>query len=55
MEPPPFTIGNQAAVNLCVQIVSGTLGDLPAIIVSEAVAVQVYRLVRDTIMDPASP
>jgi hypothetical protein len=46
-EAPPFSIDNPAAVNLCVQIISGTVGDLPAIIVSEAVAVQIYRLVRD--------
>ena len=45
--PSPFVIGNQAAVNLCVQIISGTPVGLPTIIVSEAVAVQVYRLVRD--------
>jgi len=44
---PPFSIDNPAAVNLCVQIISGVVGDLPAIIVSEAVAVQIYRLVRD--------
>ena len=46
-EPPPFTIDNQAAVKLCVQIISGESVDLPAIIVSEAVAVQVHRLVRN--------
>ena len=46
-ELPPFTIDNPAAVQLCVQIISGAPGDLPAIIVSEAVAVQVYRLVHD--------
>lgn len=46
-EAPPFSIDNPAAVNLCVQIISGAVGDLPAIIVTEAVAVQIYRLVRD--------
>ena len=46
-EPPPFIAGNPAAVTLCLQIISGTAVELPAIIVSEAVAVQVYRLVRD--------
>ena len=46
-EPPPFTIDNPAAVQLCVQIISGAPVDLPAILVSEAVAVQVYRLVHD--------
>ena len=46
-ELPPFIAGNPAAVTLCLQIISGTAVELPAIIVSEAVAVQVYRLVRD--------
>ena len=46
-EPPPFTIDNPAAVKLCVQIISGESVELPAIVVSEAVAVQIYRLVRD--------
>ena len=50
--PPSFTIGNQAAVNLCVQIILGTAGSLPAIIVSEAVAVQIYRLVREKSAPP---
>ena len=47
MEPPPFAIDNPAAVQLCIQIISGAPVDLPAILVSEAVAVQVYRLVHD--------
>ena len=47
-ELPPFTIDNPAAVDLCLQIILGTAVNLPAIIVSEAVAVQIYRLVRDT-------
>ena len=46
-ELPPFTIDNSAAVNLCVQIVDGTAVHLPSIVISEAVAVQVYRLVHD--------
>ena len=51
-EAPPFTIDNPAAVNLCVQIILGTAGSLPAIIVSEAVAVQIYRLVREKSAPP---
>lgn len=51
-EPPPFTIDNPAAVKLCVQIICSAHVDLPAIIVSEAVAVQVYRLVRDNKAPP---
>ena len=46
-EPPPFTVVNPAAVTLCLQIVFGAAVDLPEIFVSEAVAVQVYRLVHD--------
>ena len=34
-ELPPFTIDNPAAVKLCVQIISGAPGDLPAIIVTD--------------------
>ena len=46
-EPPPFTVVNPAAVTLCLQVISGAAVDLPEIFVSEAVAVQVYRLVHD--------
>ena len=46
-EPPPLTIDHPAAVTLCVRIISGTRVNLPAIVVTEAVAVQIYRLVHD--------
>ena len=43
-ELPPFTSSNLAAVQLCESILSGTVDELPAIVVSEAV-VQIYQLV----------
>jgi len=47
VEPPPFICTNPAAVSLCENILAGNLETLPAIFMSEAIAVQVYRLVFD--------
>ena len=41
---PPFCLGNAAAVQLCESILAGTIANLPNIIVSEAVAVLIYRM-----------
>ena len=44
IQVPPFCLGNAAAVQLCESILAGTIANLPNIIVSEAVAVLIYRM-----------
>jgi hypothetical protein len=46
-EVPPLVASNRLAVALCARILSGTNEEWPLILVSEAVAIQVYRLVLD--------
>ena len=47
---PPFVATNGPAVQLCEAIMADTATDLPELVVSEALAVQIYRLV----MNPAA-
>ena len=44
-ELPPFTSSNPAVFQLLQNILSGTAGELPSIVVSEAVSIQIYMLV----------
>ena len=44
VELPPFFLANSAAVELCQSILAGRVAELPHVIVSEAVAIQVYRM-----------
>ena len=46
VETPLLVKSNPAAVQLCIHILEGSI-DVPSLIVSEAVAVQIYRLVHD--------
>ena len=50
-ELPPFVASNSQAVSLCVQIIAGTAA-VPNIVLSEAVAVQIYRLFFDKSAPP---
>ena len=45
IEVPFFVSCNQAALQLCDSILAGNVGELPCVVVTEAVAVQVYILV----------
>ena len=45
VEVPPLLPANPAAVLLCQSILDGTAVELPSIVVSEAVAVLIFRLV----------
>ena len=45
-EPPPFASSNPAAVELLQSILSGTASELPAIDLSESVAIQIYCMGR---------
>ena len=47
VQAPPFVASNLAAVQLCEGIIAGTVMEIPHIFLSEAVAVQIYRLVMD--------
>ena len=44
VEVPPFSLANAAAVELVSSILAGTVGELPRVVVSEAVAIQIYRM-----------
>ena len=44
VDVPPFSLANPAAVALCSSILAGTVVNLPHLAVSEAVAVQIYRM-----------
>ena len=48
VEVPPLVAENVAAVAICQRILDGTIEEFPPICVSEAVAIQVYRMVFDT-------
>ena len=45
IEVPMLLVSNPAAVKLCQAIIDGRIEELPSIDVTEAVAVQIYRLV----------
>ena len=47
-EVPPFVVSNPKAVGLCEAILAGTVEEIPAIFVSQAIAVQIYRLIFDS-------
>ena len=51
---PPLVASNHAAVELCEAILEGTIEEFPDIFISEAVAVQIYRLVMDSGVRAAS-
>ena len=46
---PPFVATNGPAVQLCEAIMAGTATGLPELVVSEALAVQIYRLVMNPV------
>jgi hypothetical protein len=46
-EPPPFLAANTSVIELLIGIHDGTIDAIPAIVVSNAVAVQIYRLLFD--------
>ena len=47
VELPPFISSNIEAVRLCEAILLGVVVEFPTIVVSEAVAIQIYRLIFD--------
>ena len=47
VELPPFEKSNTEQVQLLVDLVAGTLEEVPSIGVSEAVAVMIWRLIFD--------
>ena len=51
---PPFSLANAAAVELVSSILAGTVGELPRVVVSEAVAIQIYRMSMCTAGDARS-
>ena len=47
VEAPPFMAANTSIMQLLLGIHDGTVDAIPSIVVSEAVAIQIYRLVFD--------
>ena len=46
-EAPPFVSDNTLVVQMLKDLIDGTIETVPIIVVSEAVAVQIYRLIFD--------
>ena len=46
IEVPPFVLSNVDAVNLCCSILDGTIVEVPSLAVSEAIAIQVSRMLH---------
>ena len=47
MELPPFISTNTTAISMLVALLDGTIDSVPSLRVSEAVAVQIWRLIFD--------